>query len=188
MTRAEPPARSGSTRARAAARRRVIAGLVMASYVGTVVAANWASVHAPPLLVASILVPAGTVFAGLTLTLRDGLHETAGWPGVVAGIAAGTGLSGLLASPAIAAASAAAFLASELIDAAVYARLRARSRLGGVLGSNAAGLLIDSLIFVPLAFGNLTALPGQILGKTAATLAAVAALAAAPVLTRRWRR
>lgn len=180
--------RAVSTATQGRSRLVLFSVLVMVGYVGTVVAANWASVHAQPLLVGSILVPAGTLLAGITLALRDGLQETAGWPGVVAAIAAGAGLSWLLASPEIAVASAAAFLASELVDSAVYTRLRARSRLGGILASNAAGLVIDSVIFVPLAFGSLAALPGQILGKTAATIAAVAAVAAGRTGTRLARR
>jgi hypothetical protein len=42
--------------------------------------------------------------------------------------------------------------------------------------SNAVGLLVDSLLFLPLAFGSLTYLAGQLVGKTATTVIAVGVL------------
>jgi uncharacterized PurR-regulated membrane protein YhhQ (DUF165 family) len=153
------------------------AGLVaLAAYVGSVVMANWASTHWAAVLVGPLLVPAGTAWAGVTLTLRDLLHETLGRQGVVVAIVVGAALSWWLATPQIAAASTVAFTVSELVDSLAYARLRARSRLRAVLGSNVVGLLVDSLLFVPLAFGSFTLVPGQILGKTVATVVTVAVL------------
>lgn len=70
-------------------------------------------------------------------------------------------------------ASVAAFLVSEMTDFAVYTWLSRRSWIAGVLASNAAGLIVDSLVFLMLAFGSLALLPGQILGKSLATLAAL---------------
>ncbi|MGQ0837560.1 VUT family protein [Actinokineospora sp.] len=160
----------------APAHRLVWSGLVSAASVGSVVLANWASTHWSALLVGSLIVPAGTVWAGVTLTLRDLLHETLGTRGVLLAIVAGAGLSWSPASPHIAMASIVAFAVSELADSVVYARLRVRSRLGAVLGSNLVGLLTDSVLFMPLAFGSFAVLPGQILGKTAATAATVAVL------------
>lgn len=149
---------------------------VMVAYIGTVVAANWASTHWPAVLVGSLVVPAGTLWAGVTFTLRDLLHDALGGRGVAAAIAVGAGLSWMLASPQVATASVVAFTVSELLDSAVYARLRPRSRVRAVVGSNVLGLLVDSVLFVPLAFGSFTAMPGQILGKTVATVLTVAAL------------
>ncbi|WP_338061097.1 VUT family protein [Lentzea albidocapillata] len=106
----------------------------------------------------------------MTLTLRDLLHETLGTPGVLAGVAAGAGLSWLLATPQIAVASAVAFAVSETLDSVLYAVLRRGSRLRAVLGSNLLGMIVDSLLFVPLAFGSFAAVPGQVAGKTAATV------------------
>jgi uncharacterized PurR-regulated membrane protein YhhQ (DUF165 family) len=161
----------------APAHRLASSGLaVLAAFVGSVVMANWASTHWAALLVGSLIVPAGTLWAGVTLTLRDLLHETLGTRGVLVAIVAGAGLSWWLASPRIAVASVVAFAVSELVDSIVYARVRGLSRLGAVLGSNLMGLLIDSVLFVPLAFGSFTAVPGQILGKTTATAVTVAVL------------
>ncbi|WP_436494257.1 VUT family protein [Actinokineospora sp. HUAS TT18] len=157
---------------------------VSAAYVGSVVIANWASTHWAALLVGSLIVPAGTLWAGVTLTLRDLLHEALGTPGVLAAIAVGAWLSWSLASPQIAVASIVAFAVSECLDSVIYGRMRDRSRLGAVVGSNIVGLVSDSLLFVPLAFGSFAAVPGQILGKTVATVLTVAALLAAKLARR----
>ncbi|GGS53863.1 VUT family protein [Actinokineospora fastidiosa] len=147
----------------------------------SVVAANVASVHCPPLVFGGLVVPAGTLFAGASLTLRDLVHDTAGIRGVTAGILTGAGLSAVVAGPQIAVASVLAFTASEVVDARIYARLRHRGRTAAVAASNAAGLVVDSVLFVPLAFGDLAAVPGQLVGKTLATALTLAALH-----TARW--
>jgi queuosine precursor transporter len=161
--------------------------VVLAAYVGTIVTANWASTHWSALLVGAVAVPAGTLWAGATFTLRDLLHECLGGRGVLAAIAAGAGLSWLLASPQIAVASVLAFTVSELVGSIVYGRLRAWSVVGAVIGSNLVGLGIDSVLFVPLAFGSFAFVPGQILGKTVATVLTVAVLVAAKAVRRAVR-
>ncbi|WP_309117565.1 VUT family protein [Saccharothrix sp.] len=159
--------------------------LTTLAYLASVFAANWTSTHWPPLTVTGLVVPAGTLFAGATLALRDLIHETLGTVGLTAALLAGAALSALLASPRIALASVAAFTLSELLDTAVYARLRRRSRPAALVASNLVGLVVDSAVFVPLAFATLTALPGQLVGKTAATLLALAALCTARRVRRR---
>jgi uncharacterized PurR-regulated membrane protein YhhQ (DUF165 family) len=161
--------------------------VVLAAYVGTIVTANWASTHWSALLVGAVAVPAGTLWAGVTFSLRDLLHECLGPRGVLAAIAAGAGLSWVLASPQIAVASVLAFTVSELVGSLVYGRLRAWSVLGAVIGSNLVGLGIDSVLFVPLAFGSFAFVPGQILGKTVATVLTVAVLVAARAVRRAVR-
>lgn len=157
----------------------------MIGYLLSVVAANFASVHWPPLVVGGLVVPAGTVFAGTSLTARDLVHDRLGACGAAVGIAAGAGLSAVLASPQIAVASVVAFTASEIVDALIYTRLRHRSRLGAVAASNIGGLVVDSVLFVPLAFGSFTAVPGQLVGKALATLLTLAALRIASVIACR---
>jgi hypothetical protein len=56
-----------------------------------------------------------------------------------------------------------------------------------VIGSNLVGLGIDSVLFVPLAFGSFAFVPGQILGKTVATVPTVAVLVAAKSVRRAVR-
>jgi uncharacterized PurR-regulated membrane protein YhhQ (DUF165 family) len=133
--------------------------LVVALAYTAIIAANWFSAHWAPLLVGVIVVPAGTMWAGLTLCLRDLLHEVLGVPGVAGAIGFGAVLSWWLATPQIAVASVVAFTVSETINSVVYARLRSRSRLNAVIGANLVGLGIDSVLFVPLAFE----LPGVVL-------------------------
>ena len=161
--------------------------VVLAAYIGTIVTANWASTHWSALLVGAVAVPAGTLWAVVTFTLRDLLHECLGPRGVLAAIAAGAGLSWLLATPEIAVASVLAFTVSEVVGSLVYCRLRAWSVVGAVLGSNLVGLGIDSVLFVPLAFGSFALVPGQILGKTVATVLTVAVLVAAKTVRRAVR-
>jgi uncharacterized PurR-regulated membrane protein YhhQ (DUF165 family) len=157
-------------------RRAAATALATVAYVGTVVAANWASTHCSAAHLGPLIVPAGTVWAGCTFTLRDLLHDALSVRGVAAAVVVGTGLSWLLASPQIATASVVAFATSELLDTVVYARLRTQSRVQAIAGSNVAGLVVDSLVFVPLAFGSFAAVPCQILGKTIATGLTVAVL------------
>lgn len=128
------------------------------------------------------------LFAGACLTARDMLHDALGPRLVAAGILGGAGVSAVVASPQIAAASVVAFTVSEVFDSLVYMRLRARTRLGAVAASNAAGLVVDSLLFVPLAFGNFAAVPGQIVGKTIATILTLGDLHLMGVIARRLRR
>jgi uncharacterized PurR-regulated membrane protein YhhQ (DUF165 family) len=161
------------------------AAAAMIGYLLSVVAANIASVHWPSLVAGGLVVPAGTVFAGTSLTARDLVHDRFGARGVAVGIAAGAGLSAVLASPQIAVASVVAFTASEIVDALTYTRLRRRSRLRAVAVSNAGGLVIDSVLFVRLAFGSFTAVPGQLVGKAVATLLTLTALQIVSVIARR---
>ncbi len=63
-------------------------------------------------------------------------------------------------------ASATAFLLSEMADLAVYTPLARRRLVLAVVASGFIGLVIDSLIFLWLAFGSLQFLPGQIIGKS----------------------
>ncbi|WP_424187659.1 VUT family protein [Actinokineospora sp. G85] len=162
----------------------VLGVAAMVGYLLSVVAANAVSVHWSPLAGGGLLIPAGTLFAGVSLTARDLLHDVCGPRGVAADIMIGTGVSAVLASPQIAVASVVAFSLSEVLDAAVYARVRHRTRLGAVAVSNAVGLVVDSAVFVPLAFGDIAAVPGQILGKTAATVCTLLALHTASRVVR----
>ena len=148
-----------------------------AGYIATIPAANLLVTHYGAVPVGfGLLSPAGVFMVGLALVLRDLVHETAGRWAVLAAIAAGTVLSYVLADPALATASAVAFGVAELADMAVYTPLRRKGLLVAVAASNAVGLVIDSILFLHLAFGDLQFLPGQILAKAEMTLLAVLAL------------
>lgn len=151
----------------------------LASYILTIALANWAIVTFGLVPVGfGLLAPAGVYFAGLAFTFRDMTQEALGrWATVVA-IVVGAGLSAII-SPTFALASGVAFLASELADLAVYTPLRERHWLGAVALSNTVGLVLDSVLFLLLAFGSLDFLAGQIVGKLWMTLLAVGLLALA---------
>ena len=122
-----------------------------------------------------LMAPAGVLWAGLALTMRDLVQDRLGRRPVVGAIVLGAGLSWLI-SPAFAIASGLAFLVSELADFAVYTPMRRRSWLGAIALSNTVGLLVDSVLFLWLAFGSLEFLAGLVLGKVWVTLATVAVL------------
>jgi uncharacterized PurR-regulated membrane protein YhhQ (DUF165 family) len=148
----------------------------LALYVGTVFAANWAISHVGFVSVGfGLMAPAGVYFAGLAFTLRDLTHDALGRRAVLLAIAVGAALSALI-SPALGLASGAAFLLSEGADFAIYSPLRGRHWLGAVALSNTVGLTVDSVLFLWLAFGSLTFLPGQLVGKAWMTALAVALL------------
>lgn len=165
-----------------AARKITFASLALAGYMATIPAANLLIQHLGPVPVGfGLIAPAGVYAAGVSLALRDAVHETAGRAWVLVALACGVGLSWLLAAPQLAAASAVAFGLSELADFAVYTPLRERGRELAVLASGAVGLVVDSVLFLWLAFQSLDFLPGQLVGKAWMT-----ALAALTVWA--WRR
>ncbi len=167
-------------------RRTIAAAAVLAAYIGTVAAANWAISHYGVVPVGfSLVAPAGVYIAGLAFTLRDLAQELTGRAWVLAAIAAGALLSLAFGPWRIAVASAAAFALSELADFAVYQPLRKRNWLAAVAVSNTVGLVVDSVLFLWLAFGSLAFLAGQVVGKTWMTAVAVLLLAAGRAV---WRR
>lgn len=146
------------------------------AYVGTVFAANWAIETFGLVPVGfGLLAPAGVYFAGLGFTLRDLVQDRLGKPAAVLAVLLGAALSALV-SPVFALASGLAFLLSEALDLLVYTPLRSRGYLRALVASNLVGLVVDSVLFLSLAFGSLAFLPGQLVGKTWMTLLVVAAV------------
>jgi len=122
-----------------------------------------------------LMAPSGVLMIGVALVLRDIVHEQLGVKAALAAIAAGALLSIFIAPPALVVASALAFLLSELADLSVYAPLRKRNLPAAVMASGVVGAVIDSAVFLYIAFGSLDYLAGQTLGKLYAS-AAVAVL------------
>jgi hypothetical protein len=111
------------------------------------------------------------LWVGAALFLRDLVQDELGRRWTVGGILVGGALSYFVAAPALAIASAAAFLLSEAADFLVYTPLRERHlHWQAVLSSGLVGSLVDSAIFLWLAFGSLAFLAGQFVGKTEITL------------------
>lgn len=124
-----------------------------------------------------VLAPSGVLMIGLALVLRDLIQRRLGVTVTAAGIAAGALLSALFAPPGLVLASAAAFLLSETADLLVYTPLQKRGLVLAVAASSAVGLIIDSLVFLYLAFGSLAFLEGQVIGKAWMVLAALPVIA-----------
>jgi len=112
-----------------------------------------------------LMAPSGVLMIGLALVLRDMVQRRLGRGVALAAIVAGALLSAAVAPPQLVVASGTAFLLSELADFAVYTPLQARGLVLAVLASSVVGLIVDSVLFLWLAFGSLEFLEGQILGK-----------------------
>jgi hypothetical protein len=132
-----------------------------------------------------VMAPSGVVMIGLALVLRDLVQRRLGLRWVSAAILGGAALSGLVAPPALVLASAVAFLISEFADLAVYTPLQERRLVLAVLASSVVGLVVDSMVFLYLAFGSLDFLVGQVIGKGWMVLAALPFIA---LLRRRDER
>jgi len=120
-----------------------------------------------------LLAPSGVLMVGLALVLRDMVQRRLGLGWAGAAVLAGAALSALLAPPALVLASAAAFLVGEAADLAVYTPLQRRGLVLAVALSGVAGLVLDSLVFLLLAFGGLDFLAGQVAGKLWMVLASL---------------
>ena len=125
--------------------------------------------------------PSTVLLAGFSLVLRDVVHHCLGWRWALISIFAGAALSGLISEPALVIASVCAFLFAELADFAVYAPMKKRYPAMAVIASGLAGSVVDSAIFLSLAFGSIEFLAGQVLGKFWMSLIAGALIVA-------WRR
>lgn len=157
-------------------RQRQIEGLFcLVAFGACIPAANWLignvgtfCVPNGPCLIPvapGLTAPSGVLMIGLALVLRDLVQRRLGAKFALLAIAAGTLLSAFVAPPALVLASAAAFLFSELADFAVYTPLQRRGLVAAVFASSVAGLVVDSFVFLWLAFGSLDYLGGQIVGK-----------------------
>lgn len=162
--------------------------LMILAFAATIPAANWMIGNvgdcAGPVctipVAPGLLAPSGVLLVGLTLVLRDAIHETVGLRGVAAAVLLGALVTLAVAPPALAMASPAAFVAAEAVDTGAYAGARRWGRPAAVLLSGLIGAAADSAVFLWLAFASLDYLPGHTLGKLYAS-AAVATLIA-------WRR
>lgn len=156
--------------------RRVIeGGVFLVLFCLTIPAANWMIGHtgtvcAPngPCLVPvapGLMAPSGVLMVGLALVLRDLVQRRLGVHFGIGAIIVGALLSAFLAPGALVIASAAAFLLSEFADFAVYTPLARRRLVLAVFASSVVGLVVDSIVFLWLAFGSLDFLAGQVVGK-----------------------
>jgi hypothetical protein len=160
--------------------------LAVATFLACVVAANVLTARYGLVPVGlGLTATAGTWAAGLVLLARDAVHDYAGRLGVAGCVVAGAALSAVLAGPQLALASGAAFAVAELADWAVYSPLRRRGWARAALASGLVGSVVDTVLFLGLAgFPIWTAMPGQMLAKTAVTVAVVASVVVARAVLR----
>jgi len=156
-------------------RRRAEGILFLILFALTIPAANWLignvgtkCVPNGPCLIPvapGMMAPSGVTMIGIALVLRDLVQRRLGL-GVVSGaILFGSALSALFAPPSLVIASTLAFLLSEIADLGVYTPLARRGLVVAVVASSVVGLVVDSIVFLWLAFGSLEFLAGQVVGK-----------------------
>jgi uncharacterized PurR-regulated membrane protein YhhQ (DUF165 family) len=174
--------------------RRVTGVVAFVAYALTVVAANWFVQHigdptpggGPHTIPVGFgyRAPSGVLWIGVAFTLRDVVQSLLGkWATIVA-ILVGALLSYAVA-PSLAFASAVAFLVSEALDFGIYTPLADRGRVVfAVALSNTVGLVIDTFVFLQLAFESLDFWQGQVIGKGWMTLLALLLIVPA---RRAWR-
>lgn len=163
-------------------RQRSIGLIAAALFIATVWLANWLVTKYGVVSVGfGLHAPAGVYAVGIAFTLRDIVHRMIGRAAVVACILAGCILAYFIEASisipgghvSIAVASALAFLVSETADLVVYSPLEERSFTGAVAASNTVGAVVDSAIFLWLAFGSLALIEGQVFGKLLMTAIAL---------------
>ena len=135
------------------------------AYIAVIFAANWAVQRFGIVPVGfGLRAPAAVYFVGWPSLCATWCRTSSGagcrWAAIVAGA-----LVSAAVSPALALASGVAFFCSELADFLVYTPLLARGWVVALIPANLAGCVVDSLVFLSIAFGSLSLLGGQVLGK-----------------------
>jgi uncharacterized PurR-regulated membrane protein YhhQ (DUF165 family) len=119
-----------------------------------------------------IYAPSGVLAIGVAFTLRDLVQRRLGVRWTVLAILIAAALSAGL-DTSVALASGLAVLLAEGLDLLVYTPLQRRNLIGAVLASNVVGVVVDSVVFLTIAFSSLDLLEGQIIGKLWMTLLAL---------------
>ncbi|BAK38280.1 hypothetical protein MLP_52660 [Microlunatus phosphovorus NM-1] len=169
----------------------------IATFLACIVASNWAITHlgvdhgpdAPRTIPVGfgLSAPSGVVFAGALFALRDVIHERLGSAAVLVIIIVSAPVTMIAASPGLAVASVVTFVVAETVDLLVYRRIRASGYATAAIASNLASSLIDSALFLGLAFGAAQALHGTLgltLGKVGSSTITVVIML---VIVRRVR-
>lgn len=154
--------------------------LAFIAFLGCVPAANWLIGHAGTVCIPAgpclipvapgLMAPSGVLMVGFALVLRDVVQRLLGRNFALAAVLLGTVLSAAIAPASLVIASGVAFLLSELADFAVFTPLQRRGLVLAVVASSMVGLVVDSVVFLFLAFHSLDFLAGQVVGKAWAVL------------------
>jgi uncharacterized PurR-regulated membrane protein YhhQ (DUF165 family) len=124
----------------------------------------------------------GALPIGAAFVLRDYVQCRFGLAASASTVVMGAALAGFLASPMLVVASALAMLVAGFADLLVYTALARRDFVAAVIASSLLSSLIDSAVFLWVAFSSLELLAGQTLGK------AWVVLLAYPVTRWLWKR
>jgi uncharacterized PurR-regulated membrane protein YhhQ (DUF165 family) len=120
--------------------------------------------------------PSGVLWVGVALVARDYVQRNLGKRVAIGAMLTGAALSFLVA-PALALASGLAFLLSEFADFAVYTPMSRRGHpASAVLASGTVGSVVDTVVFLSVAFGSLAFWQGQLIGKLEVTVVAAAVI------------
>ena len=120
-----------------------------------------------------LMAPSSVLMVGLAFVFRDLVQRRLGFGFAAAAVIVGAGLSAFLAPPQLVIASGVAFLVAEMADLLVYTPLQRRRLVLAVFASSIVGLIVDSILFLQLAFGSLEFLWGQVVGKSWMVIAAL---------------
>ena len=113
--------------------------------------------------------PSGVLLIGVALLARDYVQEKFGKQKVLIAVALGIVLS-FFVNRDVAIASALAFAVSEIVDFSLYTRIKNKSIVAAVVVSGIVGGVIDSFLFLQIAFGSTDFWQGQVIGKTSIAL------------------
>ncbi|MEM1306464.1 MAG: VUT family protein [Pseudomonadota bacterium] len=113
-----------------------------------------------------LMAPSSVLVVGLAFVLRDLVQRRLGFGWAAGAVILGAALSAFLAPPELVIASGVAFLVAELADLLVYTPLQRKRLVLAVFASSIVGLIVDSILFLQLAFGSLDFLWGQVIGKS----------------------
>jgi queuosine precursor transporter len=156
-------------------RKNIEGAIFLVLFCLTFPAANWMLGHigtvcppnAPCLVPVApgLMAPSGVLVIGAALVLRDLVQRRLGMAFGIGAIIVGAAISAALSPASLVLASACAFTLSEFTDFAIYTPLARHRLVLAVAASSLVGLVVDSIVFLWLAFGSLDFLAGQIVGK-----------------------
>lgn len=173
-----------------------LVGFIVSIWLANWLITNWGTVRYPdsPYLIPvwpgeltpsgePIMAPSGVIAIGASFTLRDLVQRRLGVRVTMLAIVVGAVASAALDST-LALASGVAFLLAESLDLFVYTPLQRRNLVGAVVASNIVGMVIDTIVFLSIAFGSLALIQGQLIGKAWMSLVAI------PIIygIRTWER
>ncbi|MCE3268488.1 MAG: beta-carotene 15,15-monooxygenase [Burkholderiales bacterium] len=151
--------------------------IVFALFLAMIPAANYSLLHfgtlcppggpciIPVWFYPLIYAPSGVLFAGIAFILRDILQRLAGlWLSIIA-VVLGTVISYIYVNPELAIAGSLAYFLSEITDTIIYSSLQKYNLVLAIFISSCAGLVVDSVVFLHMAFHSYQFLLGQIIGK-----------------------